>query len=1552
MRTQLAGAIVAAVAATSLLTASPAAAAAPAAASAASAVAPAPTVGDLRVNALEEPLGIDTAPPALSWKLGADRRGVTQQAYEVHVATSADGLGEPDVWDSGKVTSDRSVGVRYGGPALAPRTDYVWAVRVWDDEGAVSAWSEPARFGTGLGREAWTAEWIGAETPEIGPEWTDYTIEFTASDIRAALGVYVRGENTENAYMWQISEAADALRPHVKRNGGYSVLPATPFPAGFDFGAEHDYAITVEGTTITTRVDGAVLDQRTDATFAGPGIVGFRTSGAETGLVHDVTVTSAGGEVLVDTDFPAGDRTFAAGTVTSGGLRVDSAGSEAWLRRDEPVPLLRKEVELGDDVSRARIYASARGVYELRLNGERVGDAELAPGWTAYDKRIDYQAYDVTDQVRAGANVLGAEVAPGWYSGKVAMFGTDVYGRDNSVIAELVVDYADGTTEVVTTDGTWVTTDGPTREADLLDGESYDARVAAEVAGWDEPGFDDQGWDPVVVRDEPTSVLEPQTAVDVRVTEELETAERIDSPTDGVYLYDLGQNMVGHVRVTLQGEPGQTVRIRHGEVLNPDGTLYTANLRTAKATDYYTFATDQPETFEPSFTFHGFRYVEISGVDEAPDASDLVGVVVGTDGDLVSALDTSSDLVDQLQSNIVWGMRGNFLSIPTDTPARDERMGWTGDINVFARTAVYNMDSQSFLTKWLQDLRDTQRPNGSLPGVAPVVPGRFDGGYESAGWMDAGVHVPWTLWQAYGDTDVIRENYDMMRRYVDFLAADSTNHIRSAGGYLDWLNLDDPTPADVLDTAFVAKSTREFAQMAAAIGRDADAASYLDRYRAIRTAYQDAFISADGTVKGDSQTAYILTLTNDLEPADRRDAVVDQFVQTLERRDYHLSTGFLGVDGLLPALTKAGRTDIAYRLLQHEDYPSWGYEIGWGATTIWERWNSINPDGTFNDVGMNSFNHYAYGAVGEWMYGTMAGVSAAEPGYKRILVAPEPGEGIDSVDFTHETPYGEVRSAWSTTGEGLALDVTVPANTTAEVRIPAGSRWAVTEGGTPVVDAEDVTYLRDEDGDVVLEVGSGDYAFAVDEVLGRVGQAADATDALAGAVEELTVSAPHGTNLRRHLGVKVTELGRELAAAWEARLGGATDEDVATDVHRALATVADLDRWVAAGAEDGDLDAAEAADLRERLAAIERLLSSASADLVGVIASLGVPDGEILPGDVVRVTARLENAGARPVSGVASALTGPEGWTVEPVGDHASTVEGGETVEHAYDVTVPAGAAPSTLSLTGSVSYQRAGGSATLPVSAELMVAPGVQIASTDTAPDAADGGDTVTVSALLRNRTDVAMSGELAVAPPAGWEAATPAGYQLAPGEERTVAVELTVPMTVAAGAVPITVATGPTPAERALATATVALPTPPARSVDHVDLGNGTSESAHRLTASPNSGTNVEAGLTRRYTHSSFPGGWFEMSVAVPADGAFVVRVVETFDGPRRKTYDVLLDGAVAHSVDLTRTAGGQGAIVHQFLVQPSAASADGTARLRFQDTLADYDPSIADVWVVPVG
>jgi len=1514
----------------------------------------APSVSHLLTNSLQDPLGIGGDAPRLSWQLQADRRGVTQSAYEVHVATSEAGLASPDVWDSGTVESGTSVDVVYDGPALQSQQPYVWSVKVWDDAGRASDWSEPGKFETGiLDAGEWQADWIGApERDLVGPEWTDYTIDFTASDISGALGVYFRGRDESNAYMWQISESARALRPHVKSDGGYSVLPATSFPAGFDFSALHRYRVTVAGTSIRTWVDDVLLDSRTDGTYTGPGVMGFRTSGAETGLVHDVTVTSADGEVLVDTDFPRGDRTFSAGTVTDGGLLVDANGPEAWLAIPDEVPLLRTDFDAADkEVTRARVYASAQGVYEFQLNGERVGDHELAPGWTDYNKRVQYQTYDVTDQIRAGANAFGAQLSHGWYSGRVAMFGQDIYGDRDSLIAQVRIDYSDGTSQVVTTDDSWRTAPGPITSADLLDGESYDARRAATIGDWAEPGYDAGSWQQVDVLPGATDKLEPQDDQPVRVTQELD-ATRLESPDPNAYIYDLGQNMVGKGRFTLSGSPGDTVRIRYAEVLNPDGSIYTANLRSAKATDYYTFATDGPETYEPTFTFHGFRYVEITGLDEAPPASAVTGVVMGTDGDLVSELTTSSPLVNQLHSNIVWGMRGNFLSIPTDCPQRDERMGWTGDINVFARTAVYNMDSQAFLNKWLQDLRDTQNAEGAFPGVAPIIPGRFDGGYGPAGWADAGVNVPWTLWQAYGDTDVIDENYAAMKKYVDYLAADSTGYIRSTGGYLDWLNLDDPTPADVLDTAFVAKSTRQFAQMAAAVGRDGDAATYMDRYRAIRQAYQDAFIAADGTVKGDSQTAYILTITNDLVPADKQEEVADQFVETIERRDWHLSTGFLGVDGLLPALTEIGRTDIAYRLLQNEDYPSWGYEIGWGATTIWERWNSIMPDGSFGDVGMNSFNHYAYGAVGQWMYSTLAGVSALEPGYRKILIAPQPGEGITFANYGYDTRYGRITSSWKQADAGLTLDVTVPGNTTATVRMPAASRWAVTEGGVPAEQAEAVRFVKMDKGVAVYEIGSGSYAFATDAVLGEIGEAGAEVASLVALVDELAARGELGVPTQLHLQAQLAKLGREVADAQQSRLASGGAVATAADVHRALATAATLDRWVTEQADRGRIAPAVADQLTEPLRAVDERLSAASTALVGMVARLVVPLGEHLPGDVLRVQVVVVATGDESLSAVTSVLEAPTGWTVTPVGPRATTVPAGGSVTHEYDVRVPVAQAAGSSSLSGTVSYRYHEGTSTLPISGSVVVVPAVVVESVTTDPAEAQPGDAVAIRATLRNRSDSVATGTMAFESPDGWTMPSAASFEVPASGTTEVVGSVDVPLEVTEGAAPISVSVGDTTEERGTASLAVVFVNPPAVVTDHVDLGDASSEQAHALRASPASGTNVEAGLTRRYTNSAQPGGWFEMDVEVPTDGRFLLRSVETFDSAQLKTYDVLVDGEVVYERRYQRTAGGQGSLSYQFLVDEPALSADGVVTVRFQDVGADYDPSIADLWVIPIG
>lgn len=1502
-------------------------------------------VHELRINALTEPLGIDGDPPRMSWKLQGDRRGIEQHAWQVRVATSEDALADPDVWDSGKVDGRDSVDVRYAGPALESHTRYAWSVRVWDDLGAVSAWSAPATFETALLDEAdWQAQWISPPDVELGDEWTDYTVEFTASDIEGALGVYLRGEDTEHAYMWQLSQSQNALRPHIKQ-GGYRVLAAAAFPSGFDWAARHSYAMTVDGSTITTSVDGTVIDERTDTTFAGPGLVGFRTSGGESGLVHDITVTSADGEVLVDTGFPAGDITFTGGTVVEDGLHLGSPNFEAWVRSDDPVPLLRDVFAIDDKpIASARVYAAARGVYRLSLNGERIGDHELAPGITDYRQRIQYQTYDVTDLVRAGSNAWGGELADGWWSGRIGFTGGEIYGTRNALMAQLRVEYADGTEQVLSTDDGWTTHAGPRLAADLLDGEHYDARRAAEIGEWTDPDRELSGWEPVEVLDSSTTLLEPQDDQPVRVTEEL-AAQAIDSPEDGVYLFDLGQNMVGRARVTLTGAPGETARLRFAEVLNPDGSIYTANLRSAKATDYYTFATDEPETYESAFTFHGFRYVEVTGVSEAPEASDITGVVLGTDGAPTGRLETSSELVNQLHSNITWGQRGNFLSIPTDTPARDERLGWTGDINVFARTAVYTMDSQAFLSKWLQDLRDTQRSDGALPGIAPVIPGRFDGGYAPAGWADAGVHVPWTLWQAYGDTQVITDNYEMMTRYVGYLRSTSQGFIRTEGGYLDWLHLDDPTSADVIDTAFFAKGVRELAEMAAAIGEVDDATAYQELYEDIRSAYIDAFVSADGTVKGDSQTAYILTVTNGLVPDDRREVLAQQFVETLERRDWHLSTGFLGVDGLLPALTQIGRTDVAYRLLLNEDYPSWGYEIGHGATTIWERWNSIMPDGSFGPVEMNSFNHYAYGAVGEWMYRTMAGISALAPGYARALIAPQPGEGVTSSDASLETPYGEVRSAWQVTDAGLRLDMVVPPNASAEVRLPATTHWAVREGAGPAGEANGVTFVNEANGVAAFEVGSGRYSFTVDEGLGRVGVARESGTALSATIAGLIASGAIAGDEADYLRDQADALNLELDGAWGAAASGDTVGAVEF-VHRALKRVMNLRDWVIRQQSEGTIGDDMAASLVANLDALVSALSGASATYLGVTVALQPAGIEWLPGTTGRVDVVIGNTGDATLDKVVSDVTAPEGWSVVPAGSRAGSIPAGDTVTHGYDVTVPADAEPGAVALAGSAAWKFQSSTARVPVTGTIEVAPAVVVTGLEVPADAAPG-QVVPVRAELHNRGAVLQSGTLVIGLPDGWDAVTAREWSIDPGASVTVEAEVTVPLSVTEGAAAVVASVGETAGERAEAAIQVRLANPPAGIIDHVDLGNATSEGAHALTASPASGTNVEAGLTRRYTNVQQPGGWFEHDLAVVPGEPFLLRVIETYDKAATKTYDVLVDGVLVHARAYPRTGTGQGTVTYQFVVDQPEATADGVVRVRWQDDATEYDPSIADVW-----
>ena len=613
-------------------------------------------------------------------------------------------------------------------------------------------------------------------------------------------------------------------------------------------------------------------------------------------------------------------------------------------------------------------------------------------------------------------------------------------------------------------------------------GEAYDARK--EMFGWSEPGFDDSDWYPVGVEELDNTPLVAQPDEGVSVIEEV-AAKALTEPESGVYVFDMGQNMVGRIRLKVDGEQGTVVGLRHAEALNPDGTNYTTNLRFARATDRYVLKGGGEEVYEPRFTFHGFRYVEVTGYRGEPSLEAITGRVLRSATPASGTFECSSPMVNQLQSNIVWGQRGNFLSIPTDCPQRDERLGWMGDAQIFVRTASLNMDVAAFFEKWMVDVEDAQSPEGAFPDVAPLFGERSEALLKkgSPAWGDAGVIVPWTIYRTYDDTRIIERHYDAMTRWMDYLRRHNPDLLRRnrlGNNYGDWLSpRGDYTPRDLLATAYWAYDAKMMAGMARATARDGDAAAYEKLFENIKDAFNEAYVAPDGRIKGDTQTCYVLALHMDLLPEELRPAAAEHLVAAIEREDWHLSTGFVGVGYLCPVLTETGHTDVAYRLLENETYPSWGYTIKKGATTIWERWDGWTEESGFQSPNMNSFNHYSLGSVGEWLYRYVAGIDL-EPqkaGYRNIIMRPRPGGGLTYARGEYDSVRGRIASAWRIEGDRFDLGVTVPPNTTATVHVPVDGEAGIFESGEPVERAEGVRVLSRDAGGVVLAVGSGRYEF-------------------------------------------------------------------------------------------------------------------------------------------------------------------------------------------------------------------------------------------------------------------------------------------------------------------------------------------------------------------------------------------------------------------------------------------------------------------------------------------
>lgn len=725
-------------------------------------------------------------------------------------------------------------------------------------------------------------------------------------------------------------------------------------------------------------------------------------------------------------------------------------------RSSPAVPYFRKAFHLPAPVESAFLSVTAFGLCEIEINGVSVGDEVFAPGWTDYNKRVQYRVVDVSGLLQDGENVMGAILGDGWYCGHVAWQDRQIYGRKPWLLAQLVAHLQDGSMWKISTDGSWKTASGPILESDFIMGEIYDARL--EQDGWSRPGFDDAAWLCAVTGNPRENCeLVPRSGPPVRRICEIDAVDVRKFP-DGErskgLIVDFGQNFSGRARIRVKAGAGTNIRLRFSEVLDSQGNLYTDNLRGARATDYFTCRGKGLETWEPKFTFHGFRYLEVIGLAEDDDF-EATGIVLHSDMPVTGSFRCSNPLLNRLQSNILWGQRSNFLEVPTDCPQRDERLGWTGDAQVFVRTAAFNMDVTGFFSKWMRDLRDAQRPNGAVPVVAPI-PGFFRHiPYEDGGpaWSDAMIICPWTVYLCSGDLQILHDNYAAMKAYMDFLAAHRCQgFIRSHpdvdewGGFGDWLALDGSgrlegnTPKDLIGTAFYANNAALMSRVAALLGRTGEAASYGTLRERIEEAFRRRFLTPEGLVASRTQTAYVLALHFGLVPENSLGACSRELVRLVERNDFHLATGFVGTPYILEVLATNGYPDIAYRLLEQETSPSWLFPVKNGATTIWERWNGWSPEKGFEDKSMNSFNHYAYGAVGAWMYGTVAGLNPDpdEPGYRHIIFSPCPGGSLSWAEAGLETQFGRVGIRWELEEVGLALRLEVAQGTHATLVPPDG----------------------------------------------------------------------------------------------------------------------------------------------------------------------------------------------------------------------------------------------------------------------------------------------------------------------------------------------------------------------------------------------------------------------------------------------------------------------------------------------------------------------------------
>jgi alpha-L-rhamnosidase len=993
----------------------------------------------LRTNALESPLGIDTPHPTFSWQSDATTPNWMQSAYEVLVATDVKNLypSKADAWDSGRINSSESVDIAYNGTGIKPQQRYVWQVLTWDDKGKQTT-SAPAWFETGLISAAdWKAQWI------------------TRKDLVA--------EQELNAIRWIWLANSDAMHVPSATPAYFRYhlhLNAMPASASLHVLARGQFTARVNGQVTGHHNEWGAFDREEIAFLLHPGdneieidVISHRAGGpsdtSPSALAASVHITAADGtEERIVTDDKWQARSSSDGAWQNAQTVAPlSQHFGIGTDRQQAIPgpdriatdafLLRKDFSADSPIRSARLSITALGAYQAFINDKAVAPITLlAPGWTDFHKRVLYQTYDVTSLVSRGANTLGVSLGGGWYSSPLTWSGFRYTPGSNLLRAQLEITLANGTHQIIVTDPSWLTAPAPITFSEIYGGESYDARLAQY--GWSMPGFDATRWRPAVTAAPPDSGMavtaQPDLLINTSITLhpiKLDAANAVHST-----IYDMGQNMVGNVRIHVRGPRGTVVRLRYAERLNPDGSIYTENLRNADATDTYVLSGNGDETWTPAFTFHGFRYVELSYLGTTPATPPTLATIDGLVFNSLPAspavrLTSSNETLNKMNELGAWGQRGNFVSIPTDCPQRDERLGWMGDAGAFWRTGTYNFDIDAFTHKFMLDVTDAQTPAGAFTDVSPNILGPNPG---APGWGDAGIFIPYAAWLQYGDATAVERSWLAMERWMDFILTNNPDYVRRkalGNNYADWLAPDQNTPSTLIGTAYWALIAREMVEMATALHRTADAEKYQQQYDHITAAYRTAFVKEDGSVEGDTQTAYLATLFTGIAQSSLRANMVDRLVKNIEAHDNHLTTGFLGTPFLMFVLDENSRSDLAFKLLLSETYPSWGYMVKKGATTWWERWN-----GDTGDPSMNSYNHYAFGSVMAWVYRRAAGIDtdATGPGYHHLTINPHFDPALPQLHTEYDSAYGTIFSDWL--GSAHRYTITIPPNTTATVTLP------------------------------------------------------------------------------------------------------------------------------------------------------------------------------------------------------------------------------------------------------------------------------------------------------------------------------------------------------------------------------------------------------------------------------------------------------------------------------------------------------------------------------------